>query len=132
MTETTPVPDQRTASDDEMLASPSRSDRECPVFTARVVQDGVATLEVSGEVDIAVAQEFVAAAVRCLEDPEATVLRIDLAGVTFLDSSGLGALVQARNHAQSVAKSVVIANVAPTVMKVFTITGLADVLSFDG
>lgn len=127
MTDLSSEPEQRGA-----LAPGSRVGKEWPVFTSQGVQDGVATLEVSGEVDIAVAADFVAAALACMAEPGATTLRVDLAAVTFLDSSGLGGLVQVRNAAQEQGKSLVIANVVPSVMKVFTITGLADVLTFDG
>lgn len=102
------------------------------MFTSQGVVDGVATLAVAGEVDIAVADAFAAAALSCLQEPGALTLRVDLAEVTFLDSSGLGALVKARNAAQDQGKGLVIANVAPSVMKVFVITGLAGVLAFDG
>lgn len=112
-------------------ASSSSSRTAAPSFNPVGVVDGVATLAVSGEVDIAAAEDFVTAAMSCLEDPAAATLRVDLAAVSFLDSSGLGALVRARNHAQTLDKAVVVANVGESVMKVFTITGLAGVLTFE-
>ena len=101
-----------------------------PEFIAHPVHDGVVTLAVAGEVDIAVADELVAAAYRCLREDGVRTLVVDLAAVTFLDSSGLGGLVRVRNFAQSQDQHLEIANVAESVMKVFTITGLAGALTF--
>jgi anti-anti-sigma factor len=83
-------------------------------------------LEVSGEVDLAVADELHEAAMGVLDDADVTTLRVDMTGVTFLDSSGLGALVRARRDAAERGVSVVLVNPTSTVRKVLTITGLDD------
>lgn len=101
------------------------------MFTSSEVQDGVVTLTVVGEVDIAVTDEFAAVTSACLALPGATTLRVDVADVTFLDSSGLGSLVRARNEAAALGKDLVIANASTTVAKVFRISGLSGVLVFD-
>jgi len=101
------------------------------VFTSSESLDGVITLTVVGEVDIAVTDEFAAATSRCLADDDVTTLRVDLADVTFLDSSGLGSLVRARNEAETLGKRLVIANPSVPVAKVFRISGLSSVLVFE-
>jgi len=101
------------------------------VFTSSEVQDGVITLTVVGEVDIAVTDEFASATSRCLAAGDVSTLRVDLADVTFLDSSGLGSLVRARNEAEALGKHLVIANPSVPVTKVFRISGLSGVLVFD-
>ena len=53
-------------------------------------------------------------------------LTLDLAGVTFLDSSGLGALVELRNTARRSGVSLDIVNVAPGPARIITIAGLAE------
>lgn len=55
---------------------------------------GQATLTPHGEIDLATKEVFVAALVRAAE-AGATRIVLDLAGVAFLDSSGLGAIVDA-------------------------------------
>ena len=50
---------------------------------------------VSGDVDIASAPEFEAALAHTLDDGRATGLIIDLNNVSFIDSTGLSALVRA-------------------------------------
>lgn len=113
------------------VASHAAVGKDHPVFTSLGVQDGVATLKVTGEVDIAVADDLAAAALGALAQDGAQSLRVDLAGVTFLDSSGLGALVRVRNAAHDEGKELLIANPVESVMKVFTITGLDAVLAFE-
>jgi anti-anti-sigma factor len=85
-----------------------------------------ATLTVSGEVDIATVDELLTEARACLEGVT-EICDIDLAGVTFMDSSGLGALVRIRNLAQDHGKRVLLTNVPDSVSRLFEVTGLADV-----
>jgi anti-sigma B factor antagonist len=86
--------------------------------------DGGCTVSVSGEVDIATVEEFVEAAEACLNGG-ATIVEIDLGGVTFIDSSGLGALVRIRNQAREGGAEVLLANVPATVDRLLEVTGLA-------
>ena len=84
------------------------------------------TITMSGEVDIATVDQLLAEAYACLEGP-AEVCEVDLSGVTFIDSSGLGALVRIRNVAQDQGKQVVLTNVPASVGRLLEVTGLADV-----
>lgn len=132
MSDLSPSADQQAAVPSAVsVASPALVGKDQPVFTSLGVQDGIATLEVSGEVDIAVADELATAALDALAQDGARCVRVDLASVTFLDSSGLGALVRVRNAARDEGKDLVIANPVESVMKVFAITGLDAVLSFE-
>ena len=85
------------------------------------------TLGVEGELDVATATQFR----RSVSDLLGTGCRrlvVDLGGTTFLDSSGLGALVWAfhRLHAAGGVMSVV--NPTPRVAKTLQITGVDQVL----
>jgi anti-anti-sigma factor len=84
------------------------------------------SLAASGEVDIATVDEFLGQAYACLEDGVA-VCEIDLGDVTFIDSSGLGALVRIRNAAQDRGASVELTNVPDSVRRLLEVTGLAEV-----
>jgi anti-sigma B factor antagonist len=53
-------------------------------------------------------------------------LTLDLAGVTFLDSSGLGALVELRNVARRSGVYLAVVNVPPGPARIITIAGLAE------
>ena len=87
--------------------------------------DGSAVLEVHGEIDVAVSEEF-SDALFAMIDTGAPGVVVDLAGVRFIDSSGLGALVKASQHADNVGSSVTVRNAEGPVRRVFDITGLAE------
>ena len=87
--------------------------------------EGVTFLYVSGEVDLSVADELRNAGLAALS-PLTGTLRIDLSGVTFMDSSALGALVMIRNAAAD-HHTVVVENAQPQVHRVLKITGLDQV-----
>jgi anti-sigma B factor antagonist len=87
--------------------------------------EGVTFMEVTGEVDLAVADELRAAGLAALT-PSARTLRIDLHGVTFMDSSGIAALV-AIHKAAGTRHTVVVQNSQPQVRRIFEITGLTSV-----
>jgi anti-sigma B factor antagonist len=84
------------------------------------------TVVASGEVDIATVDDLLRQAYACLDGP-ADVCEIDLGAVTFIDSSGLGAIVRIRNVALDRGKQVVLANVPAPVERLFAVTGLAEV-----
>jgi anti-anti-sigma factor len=92
--------------------------------------DGRPTLVASGEVDIAVVDDLLAAA-RTTLDRASDVLEVDLAGVTFIDSSGLGALVQIRNLAAERDLRVSLARVPRSVQRIIDLTGLDSIFSGD-
>jgi anti-sigma B factor antagonist len=88
-----------------------------------------AVITVTGEVDVATSPDLLAA----LEDERSkhSKLVIDLAGVTFIDSTGLGVMVQAkRTFDQEGSLRLVVAEA--NVKKVFEITGLDGVLRLFG
>ncbi len=86
----------------------------------------VFTLKITGEVDIAAKDEMVAATETCLDSPSTTI-EVDIGGVTFIDSSGLGALVRLRNEAGLRRKRVVVTNAPASVTRLFEVTGLVGV-----
>jgi anti-sigma B factor antagonist len=94
-------------------------------FVTSTASGGRGTLTVSGDVDIATVEELLAEARACLE-ATAQVCEIDLASVTFMDSSGLGALVRIRNLAREQGKQVVLTNVPERLVRLFEVTGLTD------
>jgi anti-sigma B factor antagonist len=83
---------------------------------------GGCVLSVEGEFDLAVVDEFLAWALPCLG--RADVIEIDLGAVSFIDSSGLGALVRVRNDAAEQAKSLSLVNPSPATNRLLELTGL--------
>lgn len=88
--------------------------------------DGVAVLSVTGEIDVHSAP----ALHEGLETQVTRDLRgvvVDLTGVAFLDSTGLGALVSGRTAAGERGVSLPVVCNSERILKLFTITGLDGV-----
>jgi anti-sigma B factor antagonist len=86
----------------------------------------VRLLDVSGEVDIASLDALLVRALRCLEESQ-SVLEIDLNGVTFIDSSGLGALVRIRNEAAARGTDVTLVSTPDSVKRLLELSGLSTI-----
>ena len=86
--------------------------------------DGACAVWVEGELDLAVVDEFLEWALACLD--RSSAMEIDLHGVTFIDSSGLGALVRLRNEATATDKSLALVKVSAATHRLLEITGLSD------
>jgi anti-sigma B factor antagonist len=87
--------------------------------------DGVAFLHLRGEMDIATADHVRALGEDAINDLVGTI-RINLADVTFIDSTCLSALVRIRNAAEAAGRSLIIDQPSARVQKLFDITGLTD------
>jgi anti-sigma B factor antagonist len=85
-----------------------------------------ARLTVAGELDLATAGVLREAAAAQLRSGELRELVLDLGGVTFLDSSGLGALLQVRGDLLSAGSSLAIDAVASGTARIIAIAGLAE------
>lgn len=83
-----------------------------------------AVLAVSGELDIAGVEEFLEHGDKLVHSG-AAVLTVDLADVTFIDSSGIGALVRLRTSVRD-GQRLRLDDVPRSVARVLEITGLTD------
>ena len=84
-------------------------------------------ISLSGEVDMLVADEVRVAGDTAIEHALADGRRrvvIDLAEVTFLDSTGIGALVSVSNAARENDVPLVLRSMSTRIAKLLTITGL--------
>ena len=88
------------------------------------MDDGVVRLLVSGEVDMTAAGDLTAAGAAGLAAPACTRLDVDLSGVTFLDSSGIGALVAIRTEARNAGKRMQVVDAPERVRQVIDVCGL--------
>ena len=88
--------------------------------------DGHVVLAIEGEIDLATAPSFGAAIDKGLRQKGRVVL--DLAGVTFMDSSGLNVLVAAASQGPEALNSVLIRNPPIGVQRLLSITGLSEVI----
>ncbi|GHV45819.1 anti-sigma-B factor antagonist [Spirochaetia bacterium] len=83
------------------------------------------TLEVSGKLSAATAEEFGAAVDAAVEETGALIL--DFAGVTYLASAGLRVLIGANKKLLAKKGSLLILHAGEAIQEVFEITGLDDV-----
>lgn len=85
-------------------------------------------LHVAGELDYAQAAALRRQAEQ-LPLERGQCLIIDLSGLEFCDSTGITALLVARQHAQAVDADIALAAVPPNLMRVLTIVGLDQVFT---
>lgn len=88
--------------------------------------DGVAVLHARGELELATATQFQSALTELIEDGGVVV--VDCAEVTFIDSSALRVLVQARLRLESSALLRLIIP-RPSIRRIFELSGLAPEFS---
>ncbi|HEX4639193.1 MAG TPA: STAS domain-containing protein [Chthoniobacterales bacterium] len=83
-------------------------------------------LELEGEIDLHVSPE-VAESLRAMTAKKPNVLVVDLAKVTYLDSSGLAALIDGMQNVQEYGGKFAIAHVQESVQHIFEIARLDQV-----
>ncbi|MFN8125011.1 MAG: STAS domain-containing protein [Candidatus Nanopelagicales bacterium] len=94
--------------------------------------NGTATVvAVTGELDVYTAPEL-ETALNDLIGQGRSDLVIDLSGVDFLDSTGLGVMVKALKWAREAGGGLRVVATQERITKVFTITGLDEVMSLSG
>ena len=74
-------------------------------FAAEIRDSAPHVLAISGELDLAVAQQFLEHACAALANPT-KMLNVDCIGLTFIDSSGLGSLVRISQEASALGAAV--------------------------
>ena len=84
-------------------------------------------LAFSGALDMATADSLREAMQQALRSPDCDVLVVDLAKVDFIDSTGIGALVAARNLAIETGKTLRLNPVSDRVRRALSITTLDTV-----
>jgi anti-sigma B factor antagonist len=83
-------------------------------------------MTVTGELDLGAVADLKSVASRSLMEADVQYLVVDLAGVTFIDCAGLGALVAARNMSAEVDKEIALCNVPERVRRTLALTELED------
>jgi anti-sigma B factor antagonist len=86
-----------------------------------------ATMTLSGELDLAAVPELNREVASIIAKDETPDLLIDLALVTFLDSSGLAFLVSAHKRLLNAGAQLTIVGATPQIRRLFEITGLTEV-----
>ncbi|MFI7539689.1 STAS domain-containing protein [Actinoplanes sp. NPDC049599] len=88
--------------------------------------DGTALVAVLGEIDFSNADEVAQALRDVVAEWSPPVLRVDLRAATFIDSTGLGALIEGYRAAAERDIGFVVVNPNPGFRRVLTVTGLCE------
>ena len=101
---------------------------ERPELTVEVERTPTeAVVSLTGEIDLSTAPRLSTVVTELLSDAPARVV-LDMSGVTFCDSQGLGTLVVLSRKASMAQSCLVLTNVADFLLRVLDITGLRPAL----
>jgi anti-anti-sigma factor len=89
----------------------------------------LARVAVVGEVDLTTAKQLRDRLLIVLHDQAPAVLDVDLAGVSFLDCAGIGALVAVRTLAIDAGRQLRVSQPLPNVRRILELSGLLGVLT---
>jgi anti-anti-sigma factor len=109
----------------EAIADSSPDDRHA-VIEIRTDGEGPPRLVVSGDIDAVSARRLQQSVIDVLRRHPPAELSVDLAGVTFLDSAGIEALLRCRVDAEQVECRLSLANPGPTTYRLLQIAGLLE------
>jgi anti-sigma B factor antagonist len=98
------------------------------ISVSRTTAGEIPIVAVSGEVDVYSAPALKEKITELLDAGQQTLI-IDLSGVGFLDSTGLGALVEARAATSEAGGALPLVCSQERILKLFTITGLDGVFT---
>jgi anti-sigma B factor antagonist len=97
-------------------------------LTANVAELGKwVVIAIGGEVDLATAPTLRSKLVALAAEYPGSPIAVDLGGVSFIDSSGLGVLIGARRRAVENGGTLVLVGLLPPVARLLAITGLDSV-----
>jgi anti-anti-sigma factor len=107
-----------------ILLSPPYAPAPDQLSINRRIEDGTATLLVSGEIDVASAGAF-EEELHETEDSYPRRIVVDIDGLGFIDSTGLHALLRAHRRAEQNGHELVLTRVPDHVRRLFHISGIA-------
>jgi anti-anti-sigma factor len=93
------------------------------------VDDGVAVVTVTGDVDVATCAALRDSLLQVIADENFRGLVVNLAGVSFIDSTGIGVLVGAWRRTKATEGDLALASPSRQAQSVLDATGLTRVLS---
>lgn len=97
-------------------------------LVARRVNESLEVV-IAGELDMAATFKLEPELDRLLDAPDLRRLECDLAGVSFVDSSGLGLLLALRERAQDRGVAMTIVSVSARMQRILDVSGIGTVLA---
>lgn len=95
---------------------------------AETQRDGIAELALSGDLDMSATFRLEPALDRLLSSGQVGAVVLDLGGVDFVDSSGLGLLLATYERSRQAGTAMTIVGPSPEVQRVFRLAGVDGVL----
>ncbi|MEV4539222.1 STAS domain-containing protein [Asanoa sp. NPDC049518] len=99
------------------------------LFVERYLDENALTVAVAGEVDMDNACQLDDALQDGVARPGVRAVVVDLAGVPFLDSTGIRVLLSGRHRADERGVSLVVTNVQPVVRRMLEVMGVLTLLT---
>ncbi|MFI5934872.1 STAS domain-containing protein [Actinoplanes sp. NPDC051494] len=96
-----------------------------PVSSTRGA-NGTAAVSLSGEIDYANSDEVAQGLRDAVAQWSPEEIRVDLSGATFIDSTGLGALIEGYRAATTAGCRFVVTNPSDSFRRVLTVTGMIE------
>ena len=93
--------------------------------------DGVGVVRLEGELDLSVVNELEDELQQALQNA-ATGLHVDVADVTYIDSSSVGAIMRTFAVALNEGKTLRVVNARGIPRRVLELAGVSDILGLDG
>lgn len=112
----------------DYVASVSESGR---LAVKVITGDQGLTVRLDGELDLETAEEL-ERHLAAIQDSVVTRLLIDLGGVAFMDSTGLGAIVRAQQVTEANGCAFVVRRGSKQVQRLVALTGVDERLTFEG
>ena len=91
-------------------------------------ENGIVTVELAGEVDYATAPQIRETITNALEGGGVAAIRVDVAKVTVLDSTGIGTIVVAYRIAREMGVELAVVNPNRFITRLFTVVGAEELL----
>lgn len=93
-----------------------------------LVKQGVLIVRVEGELDMHSANEFRQTVDQILDTSSVSNILLSLAGVTFIDSSGLGVILGRYKRINLREGQILAAHIQPQVARIFKLSGLFKIM----
>ncbi|SMC58439.1 anti-sigma F factor antagonist [Sporomusa malonica] len=94
-----------------------------------VMKQGVLVIRLEGELDVCGANQFRAAVDKALDETGAKHILLNMQGVAFIDSSGLGVILGRYKRIDQFGGKMVIAHLEPQVQRIFELAGLMKIVT---
>jgi anti-sigma B factor antagonist len=102
------------------------------LMSTRRLADGTVAIEIRGEIDVAHADQLRTTLIHTATNVRPIRIVVDMLHVTFVDSSGIGALAAGQNAASTVGVGFAVSNPATFVRQQLRMMGLTDAFGVQG